>query len=140
MNRRMPLVTWTEKLSVGVKVLDDDHKNLVGILNELYDAVQKGRGKESLGKTLDGLIDYTKAHFVREEQFFQQTNYADFATHKKLHDNFVKQTLAVQQKYKAGASSTMSLELMSFLKNWLVTHIQGEDKKYGPHLNSQGIH
>jgi hemerythrin len=136
----MPLMTWNEKLAVGVKVLDDDHKKLVGMVNQLYDAIQSGHGKDSLGKILDGLVDYTKIHFAREEQMFAQTGYTDSAAHKKQHDDLTQQVIDVQQKYKAGASGTLSLEVMNFLKNWLVTHIQGSDQKYGPHLNGKGIH
>jgi hemerythrin len=135
----MPLMTWTEKMSVGVKVLDDDHKKLVSMLNELHDGLQAGHGKEALGKILDGLINYTKIHFGREEQFFSKTAYADSAAHKKEHDELTRQVIDVQQKYKSGAVSTLSLEVMNFLKNWLIQHIQGSDKKYGPHLNAQGI-
>lgn len=136
----MPLMTWTEKLAVGVKVLDDDHKKLVDMVNQLYDAIVSGHGKDSLGKTLDGLIEYTKSHFAREEKFFVQTGYADTAAHKQQHADLTRQVLDVQQKYKAGVSGTLSLEVMNFLKNWLVTHIQGTDQKYGPYLNSKGIH
>jgi len=136
----MPLMTWNEKLSVGVKVLDDDHKKLVGMLNQLYDAIQSGHGKDSLSKTLDGLVDYTKTHFAREESFFAQTQYGASTAHKKEHDDLTKQVLEVQQKFKAGATGCLSLEVMNFLKNWLVNHIQGSDQKYGPHLNSKGIH
>ena len=135
----MPLMTWTEKMSVGVKVLDDDHKKLVSMLNELHDGLQAGHGKEALGKILDGLINYTKIHFGREEQFFAKTAYADSAAHKKEHDELTRQVIDVQQKYKSGAVSTLSLEVMNFLKNWLIQHIQGSDKKYGPHLNAKGI-
>ena len=136
----MPLMTWNEKLSVGVKLLDDDHKKLVGMVNQLYDGVQSGHGKESLGSILDGLIDYTKTHFAHEEQYFAKTGYHDSTAHKKEHDDFSRQVLEVQKKYKAGVSSVLSLEVMNFLKNWLVTHIQGSDQKYGPYLNSKGIH
>jgi len=136
----MPLMTWNDKLSVGVKVLDDDHKKLVGMVNQLYDAIQSGHGKDSLGKTLDGLIEYTKVHFGHEEQFFAQTSYAASADHKKEHDDLTRQVLDIQQKYKKGATGCLSLEVMNFLKNWLVTHIQGSDQKYGPYLNSKGIH
>ncbi len=136
----MPLMTWNEKLAVGVKLLDDDHKKLVGMVNQLYDAIQSGHGKESLGKILDGLIDYTKVHFAHEEQFFAQTAYGDAVPHKQQHADLTRQVLDVQQKYKAGVSGTLSLEVMNFLKNWLVTHIQGSDQKYGPYLNSKGIH
>lgn len=133
-------MTWTEKLAVGVKILDDDHKKLVGMVNELYDAIQSGHGKDSLGKILDGLVDYTKVHFGHEEQFFSQTGYPEAAAHKKQHSDLTKQVADVQQKYKAGVNGTLSLEVMNFLKNWLVNHIQGSDQKYGPFLNGKGIH
>jgi len=135
----MPLMSWNPRMSVGVAVLDADHQKLVGMVNELYDGVQSGHGKESLGTILDRLIDYTKVHFAREEKFFAQTNYPDSVAHKKQHDDLCRQVLDVQQKYKTGATSTLSLEVMNFLKNWLINHIQGEDKKYGPHLNGKGI-
>jgi hemerythrin len=135
----MPLMTWNDKLSVGVTVIDQEHKKLVGMINELYDAVQSGHGKAALGKILDGLVDYTKTHFAHEEKFFADTGYPDSAAHKKQHDDLTKQVLDVQAKYKSGATGTLSVEVLNFLKNWLINHIQGSDKKYAPHLRAKGI-
>ena len=136
----MPLMTWTEKLSVGVAVLDEDHKKLVAMLNELYEAMQAGHGKDSLGRILDGLVKYTRFHFAREERFFTQTGYPAAAPHRQEHEALTRQVLDVQRKYAAGAVTTLSLDVMHFLKNWLVNHIQGSDQKYRPHLNEKGIH
>jgi len=136
----MPLMTWTDKLSVGVGVLDEDHKKLVGMLNELFDAMRAGQGRDSLGRILNGLVQYTKFHFAREEKFFAQTGYPAAVPHKQEHDALTRQVLDVQQKYTAGASATLSLDVMHFLKDWLVNHIQGSDQKYRPHLNAKGIH
>jgi hemerythrin len=136
----MPLMTWTDKLSVGVGVIDEDHKKLVGMVNELYDAMQAGQGRDSLGRILNGLVQYTKFHFAREEKFFAQTGYPAAVPHKQEHDALTRQVLDVQQKYAAGATATLSLDVMQFLKNWLVNHIQGSDQKYRPHLNAKGIH
>ncbi len=136
----MPLMTWNEKMSVGVKVLDDDHKRLVALVNELHDALKTGHGKDALGKILDSLVTYTKSHFAREEQFFARTNYPDSAAHKKEHDDLTNQVLQVQAKFNSGASTGLSLQVMNFLRDWLTNHIQGSDKKYGPYLNSKGIH
>jgi len=136
----MPLMTWNDKMSVGVALLDNDHKKLVGMLNQLFDAINSGQGKESLGHILDGLVDYTKIHFANEEKLFAQTGYPEAVAHKKEHDTLTQQVLDVQKKYKAGATGTLSLEVMNFLKTWLVNHIQGNDKKYTPHLNSKGVH
>jgi len=135
----MPLMVWNDKLSVGVAVIDEEHEKLISMINELHDAIQGGHGKDSLGKILDGLIVYTATHFAHEEKLFADTGYPAAAAHKKAHDDLRKQVLDVQEKYKAGASGALSLEVMNFLKNWLITHIQGSDKKYGPHLNAKGI-
>lgn len=136
----MPLMTWTEKLSVGVGVIDDDHKKLVGMVNELYDAMQGGHGRDALGRILEELVQYTKFHFAREEKYFAQTGYPAAVPHKREHDALTRQVLDVQQKYSAGATTTLSLDVLHFLKNWLVNHIQGSDQKYRPHLNAKGIH
>ena len=77
----MPLMTWTDKLSVGVGVIDEDHKKLVGMVNELYDAMQAGQGRDSLGRILNGLVQYTKFHFAREEKCFAQTGYPAAVPH-----------------------------------------------------------
>ncbi len=136
----MPLMTWTEKLSVGVSVLDEDHKKLVGMVNELYDAMQAGHGRDKLGGILDELVKYTKFHFAREEKFFTQTAYPAVGPHKQQHEALTRQVMDVQQKYAGGNAATLSLDVMHFLKNWLVTHIQVSDQGYRTHLNGKGIH
>ena len=92
----MPLMQWNDKLSVGVASIDNDHKRLVGMVNDLYDGVVAGHGKDVLGRVLDGLISYTAEHFAREERYFAQTGYPDSVAHKKEHEDLVKQVLDVQ--------------------------------------------
>jgi hemerythrin-like metal-binding protein len=135
----MPLVTWTQKLSVGVKVLDNDHKRLLGLLNQLNDGMRAGRGRETLGKVFDELVNYTQTHFAREEQFFAESGYAAAAAHKKEHDDLTMRVLDLQARHKKGELA-LTQEVINFLKSWLMHHIQGSDRKYGPHLNAKGIH
>jgi len=99
----MPLIAWNEKLSVGVASLDGEHRQLVQLLNEFYDATQAGHAKDALGEVLNRLVDYTKFHFANEEEFMVKTAYADYATHKKQHEDLTRQVLEVQKKYKNGA-------------------------------------
>lgn len=136
----MSFMEWSDRMSVGVKLLDTDHQLLVKMINELYDAMKAGHGKDSLGKTLNSLVHYTKVHFAHEEKFFVQTGYPAAADHKKQHDQLTHQVIEIQQKYQNGATSLLSVEVLDFLKDWLVNHIQGSDKNYGPYLNSKGIH
>ncbi len=135
----MPLLAWNDKMSIGLATIDEQHKKLVGMLNELFDAVQAGRGKDVLGIILDRLVDYTKTHFAYEEQLFTQHDYAETEAHKNEHADLTRQVLEIQQKHSAGATATLSMELMNFLKNWLVRHIQGSDRKYAPFLAGKGV-
>ncbi len=135
----MPLVEWNETLSVGVSIIDDEHKKIVGMLNELHDAMLARHSEEALGKVLDGLVAYTASHFKHEEALFAKTGYAAAAEHRKEHADLTRQVLDVQKKYQEGATATLSIEVLKFLRKWLLVHIQDSDKKYGPHLNARGI-
>lgn len=109
------------------------------MLNELYDAMQAKHSEEALGNVLDGLVAYTASHFKHEETLFAKTGYAAAAEHENEHADLIKQVLEVQKKYQEGATATLSTEVLNFLRKWLLTHILGSDKKFGPHLNANGI-
>jgi hemerythrin len=133
----MALITWSDKFSVQVKQLDEQHKKLIEILNRLHDAMKVGKGKEILEEVLGSLIIYTRKHFAAEEELMKVNNYPGYAVHKQEHNQLVVQVLDVQKQTQAGV--VLSQQVMSFLKNWLETHIQGTDKKYGPFLNEKGL-
>lgn len=136
----MALMQWSDDLSVGVAVIDADHKKLIAMVNTLFEGVREGKGRDAVGAILDGLITYTVEHFNREEKLFAQTGYPLAAEHRAQHEKLKEEVLAIQQKYAAGKSYTITLETMNFLKAWLVNHIQGSDQKYRSHLASHGIH
>jgi len=135
----MPLMTWNDEYSVKINIIDGQHKKLIDLLNQLYDAMHSGKGKEVLGKTLDELVAYTKVHFRTEEELFKKFSYPGFTQHKNEHDKLTNQVVEFQEQYKAGGSM-LSIELMNFLTNWLSGHILKSDKKYTSFLNSKGVH
>jgi hemerythrin len=129
----MALLTWSDKFSVQVKQFDDEHKKLIDIVNRLHDAMKIGKGKDVLGEVLNALISYTRNHFAAEEKQMKAKNYPAYEEHKKEHNQLVMQVLDVQKQMQEGV--LLSQTVMTFLKNWLETHIIGTDKKYGPFLN-----
>jgi hemerythrin len=135
----MPFMEWNEKLSVGVAALDDDHKKLIEIINQLHDGIEAGHKKETLGAVLDHLEDFTSSHLPREEELLVQTLYKDAVMHKWEHANFVKQIQGVRARFTKAPSAMLDLQLMSLLQNWMLTHLQGSDRKYVPHLKAGGI-
>jgi len=131
------LIVWSKSYSVGVSQMDREHQRLIDIINNLYAAMRSGRSKDAIGSILDELIDYTKTHFAHEEKLMQEANYDGLDEQKRSHVSLVSQVVEIQQKYRSGTA--LGQEVMSFLKDWLINHIQGLDKKYGPVMNKKGI-
>ncbi|QWR76080.1 bacteriohemerythrin [Candidatus Magnetomonas plexicatena] len=134
----MSLITWNDNLSVGVKELDDQHKKLIALINELFDAVTARKGKDALGPVLSELVEYTKYHFGNEERLFATHGYVNAAAHKQEHDDLTQKVISFDAQFKAGRAM-VDLLLMNFLKDWLTKHIVGTDKKYSAFLNEKGI-
>lgn len=134
----MSLIQWNDRLSVGIVAIDEQHKQLIKIINELNDAMKQGKGKSVLSKIIDGLIRYTETHFKLEERYFEQLGYPDAANHKREHIAFTKKVTEFKEGFDKG-KITLSVEIMIFLSNWLQNHIEGVDKKYGAFFNAKGI-
>jgi hemerythrin len=134
----MALITWNDDLSVGVKEFDGQHQKLIAMINEMYDAMKAARGQEVIGSILPKLVAYTRTHFASEEAQMQKHGYPGYLGHKAEHEALTKQVTEYVNRLAEG-KGTASVELMSFLKDWLTKHIKGIDKKYGPHLNSKGV-
>jgi hemerythrin len=135
----MPFIAWSDRLSVGVEPVDADHKQLIAMINELYDGIVAGRSKEIVGGILDRLVEYTEFHFAREEEFFARTGYPDAAIHTREHNELRVWALKAQAQFRDGALAAPSLEVMNYLKDWLFDHILGSDMSFGPHLNAKGV-
>ncbi len=134
----MSLMDWSSALSVNIKQFDDQHKKLVVMVNQLHDAMKIGKGSEVLGPILNSLISYAATHFADEETAMKKYDYPELPKHKAEHDKLAKQVIDLQKQYQS-THSVLSMTVMNFLKDWLVNHIQREDKKYGVYLNSKGV-
>jgi hemerythrin len=125
----MAFFTWNETYSVSHDDFDRQHKRLIDMINELYDAMKQGKGNEALSKLIIGLKGYTVTHFTNEERELAKINYPDLAEQISQHEAFVKKVTEFQNRLSAGKEG-LSVEMMNFLKDWLTKHIMGADKKY----------
>jgi methyl-accepting chemotaxis protein len=133
-----PLIRWTDNLSVGVQSIDDQHRILINLINELNKQMRSGAAKEAQGSALEELVNYTTSHFQHEEQLFARHKYGGENEHKAEHKKLVERVLDFQKQFKVGGKD-ISLELMEFLKDWLLDHIKKTDMKYSPFLRSKGV-
>lgn len=135
----MALIQWNEDLSVKVSEIDKQHQKLVSMINELDEAMRNGKGKAVLEPILKALAAYTRVHFQTEENYFEQFNYPDIDSHKQEHAKFVRKVSEFTEGFEKGTLG-LSINVMTFLSDWLKNHIKGTDKKYGPFLNDRGLH
>ena len=133
-----PLLRWTPSLSVGIASIDSQHKKLVDLINDLYVKMHSGEGRKGVGDALAKLIDYTGTHFQFEEDLFASHGYEDAAAHAGIHRELVARVVDFQNQFASGEAD-ISVELMDFLKDWLVEHIKKTDAKYAPFLLSKGV-
>jgi len=132
------LITWDDSLSVGVRALDDQHKDLIQTLNELHEAMLKGHSKQAAGPLLERLAKYTKEHFAAEEAMMTRTGYRQLEAHRGKHLELTCQVEEYVARFQRG-DIALSVHLLDFLRSWLSTHIQKEDRAYGPWLNRNGV-
>ena len=129
---------WDASFATGIERFDNAHKVLFRMVNDLHDAMQQKRSKEAIGQILNGLADYTVNHFAEEERIFSQTGYGEEVQHKQLHKKLIDQVVELQGRFRSG-KTLLTQEVITFLQDWLVNHIKGVDKKYGPHLTKNGV-
>ena len=134
----MPLIHWSDSLSVKVEAIDKQHQKLIDMINQLNDAMRQGKGKEVAGKIIDGLVTYTRTHFTFEEKYFSQYGYPDSEAHIKEHKLFERKAAEFRSDFGKG-KLTLSMQIINFLSDWLRTHIQGSDQKYAPFFNQNGL-
>jgi hemerythrin len=135
----MALINWHPSFSVQVEELDEQHQLLVKMINDLYDAMNVGKDKQILGKLINQLVIYATMHFAREEHYFEKYEYPEIDFHKEEHDDFEDKVSEFERDFLNG-SQNLSHEIMGFLGKWLVNHIMGSDKKYGPWFNDRGLY
>lgn len=130
-------VNWTEDLSVGVGMIDDQHKIWFEKADQLFEAGKKGQAKEFVGQLLDFLDDYTKKHFSDEEKYMLSIKYPEYDRQKSLHTAFSSQLDNLKKEFKeSGGNLLVVLNANQMVVDWLTKHISNEDKKIGVYAKS----
>ena len=127
------LVEMDQSLLVHFKPIDDDHRRLFGLVNQLNEAIVKGRNRRAIAAILDELVEYTAWHFRHEDRLMHTNNYPNQLQHKESHDYLVGQVLTIQKNVKEN-DVDVSTDLLLLLLDWLNVHIHNEDKKLADFL------
>lgn len=134
----MALIEWNRSLCVEISLFDQQHQELVSIINRLHQAIKEGQGSQILEEVFDQLVAYTQFHFKAEEELMLQYGYPDYEHHKREHVILVGQVADIATQIKAG-KVFQPINVMQFLVNWLTNHLKGEDKQYSAFFKSKGV-
>ena len=130
------IMEWDDRFDTGVPAMNEQHKKLIDLMNELYDAGQQKAAKPVIVAAIEALEKWTVRHFQEEEAFMESISYPDLEVHRGTHRSLLKTFL----EYKAeavGGNGVVPAKFFHFLKFWLSSHICGIDAKYGKFYTSK---
>ena len=131
----METLNWTADLSIGIELIDDQHRRIVDYINELQEASQTN-DLDVVGRIIDDLMEYTVSHFSFEEAMMERAGYRFLGPHKKVHELFTRRVTEFRQRFKL--REDVASEMQETLIKWLMNHIKNEDRNYAATVREFG--
>lgn len=119
-------VEWKPFYSVGEDSLDREHQRIIGLIDDLYMAIEAGEEQFRVRDILDRLAYHAVTHFTHEERVMRQCRFPDYIAHKAMHDEMQRRVFEL----RATPDAVAGHGLLNFLRDWWIEHIQNRDKEY----------
>lgn len=132
------LVQWSDEYSVGIDEVDEQHRGLINLVNRAHAAVIEHASSADVETLVHALEAYTVQHFRDEEGYMEAARYPKLPQHRQAHAAFIERVAAEKAKLLAGYP--LQLDLVRFLRDWLVNHILRMDKEFGRFEQAQAAH
>jgi len=132
------MVVWDEKYATGIQLIDNQHKELFSLTNELFHACLSGEKmlKQVFKETMERMVAYVHFHFGAEQELLQRVKYPDYPEHKKQHDTLVREILESVKEYNEGKKMVPN-QFVRTLRDWILSHIAHYDKLYASYIAAQ---
>lgn len=134
----MVMIKWDDSLRTGISRVDAQHRTLVDIINEAYEALTAERTESFMLDVVNKLREYTRQHFATEESLMEQYGYPAIAEHKSEHSYFTQKTQELEATCRSGEYAGPA-EVLGFLTVWLTRHIKGTDKMTCDYLKQRDV-
>ena len=134
--------TWLEEYSVGVAVIDDQHRHFFDIANLLYDTAASSPvlPESALALAIE-MNDYALYHLDTEEEYFKKFSYAEANLHIGAHSAYRAKMVEYLDRVRAGGEDMCALvrEIADYSGNWLASHILVMDKRFAGYFRDHGL-
>ncbi|MDJ0622196.1 MAG: bacteriohemerythrin [Desulfocapsaceae bacterium] len=134
----MALIYWMPKYNTGIEIIDQQHRLLADLVNELQKNQENGNDRQKSIKIINKIQMYAASHFAREEHLFDVHGYPDMDDHLQEHDYFEDMLVQFEDAFKAGRQD-LNDSTLDFFSDWLINHINGSDQEYVPFLKGKGV-
>ncbi len=132
------MIEWDDAYSVGISIIDEEHKRFIAIINRAVELEQSGGNQKEILAVINEMKRYAQTHFAEEETYMIRFNYPDYESHRKEHHAFFIETMAFFDRITT-RNRPLICEILEHLKSWLVNHIQGVDIKYISCFKENGL-
>jgi len=136
--RPMPLIEWADSVKTGVPEIDQQHRQLFALVNDLYDKNVAGVAEPSVAETLTALTEYVDYHFTCEEELLAVCGYEDLQNHKAEHRKLMEQVVFYEKSHRQHPETFDMDDFLGFLQFWLRSHILQSDMAYVPSIARSG--
>lgn len=130
------LIEWTDDLSVGSETIDEEHKTLIGVVNQLHEAIEKGSDRRTIGDLLGRLAEFVAIHFAEEEQIMRRVRYPGIDQHIQHHGALLDQLGELFHQFEVG-NIDVTPRTTEFLSDWVLIHLKSQDRELGNYLNQR---
>ena len=134
----MELFQWKEEYDLGLEKIDNQHRQMVDMLNRLYEAKKSDAVHQIIEETLNGLVSYVEIHFADEEAAMREANYPDLDQQRRQHLEMTDEVIRMRNLMLQGGEPA-TFELLNFMSEWLKEHISGSDQKFGVFMHDQQV-
>jgi len=129
----MAIFIWQDRFFIGVAQIDEHHLHLVELLNKTHRDFLRQAPPDILAELFEELIDYATYHFAAEEKVMAESGFPDIQQHQQKHAEFSTQLIEMHDNYLK-KQKPFFLEILTFLQNWLESHILQADGELGRFL------
>lgn len=134
----MDLYTWRSEYEIGHARVDEQHRQLVGMINRMYKAMKEGSGDSEIEPILDDLLDYAQLHFTVEEEAMRDSAFPGLEAQLQEHVDLTRRVLHLRNKWQK-ERSVKTIDLLDLLRQWFVDHISKSDIEFGRYLKAQKL-
>ncbi|MCB9059937.1 MAG: hemerythrin family protein [Halobacteriovoraceae bacterium] len=135
----MSFFDWNSNFDIKVEQMNDEHKKLIALMNNVYVLNDKSSPRVEIIKSMDELKEYIKIHFANEEKYMSEVNYPKCETHKIIHKELLNSFEDHYKSYVNSAELLLPNSILMFFRDWLSAHISGIDKEYGSFANNENV-